>query len=111
MIAGPSLHRIASPLPGATVPAGQDLQIAWSRDEAADTASVETKRFKLDSTVDRGSLLVPGSYLPGKVGETQPDEVKVRRTNRVGLAGGIVGSEIRATVRNQVATFLVAPLP
>jgi hypothetical protein len=110
-IAGPALHRITNPLPGSSVPPQRDLRISWTLDDAADTASVETKEFKVDATQDLGQILVPGSYFPGKTGESTDDRVKIVRMTRVGLAGGTAGSAIEARVRNEVRTFFVAPLP
>lgn len=111
MIAGPSLHRIESPLPGAIVPAGQPVTVRWTRDGAADTASIETKKFKLEATADSGSYVVPGTAFPGKVGETEQDELRITRLTRVGLSGGVAGSQVEATVRNRVDSFLVAARP
>jgi hypothetical protein len=110
MIAGPTLHRITSPAPGAMVPPRQDLTIHWTRDGAADSASVETKEFKVDSTPDRGTYVVPGAHFPGKPGDTVEERAIVYRRTRVGLAGGTTGSQIEASVRNRVG-FLVAPRP
>jgi hypothetical protein len=110
-IAGPTLHRITSPLPGATIQPRQDLTIRWSRDAAADSAHVETKRFKIESTQDVGSFVVLGSNIPGKNGQTDEDQVTIIRSTRVGLAGGTAGSEITAKVRNRIERLVVAPLP
>src|SRR5207237_1491105 len=67
-IAGPSLHRITYPLPGATVPPNADLRVTWARSDASDAAQVQTKDFKVESTLDSGGYVVPGSNLQAKVG-------------------------------------------
>lgn len=101
LIQGPDLHTIAAPTAGQLIPAGQDLEVVWNRDLEADQAELETKKAKL-TVADTGSHILGGANFPGKPDKPEEDHLTIRRSRRVGLAGGVAGSELVVTVRNRI---------
>ncbi len=92
---GPGRHVIESPSNGSALSlddVGGSLEISWSVEDGlqADTVSVSLDESSFDATVDedKGKLDVEREFL--SLGD---EEVEVRRTNSIELAGGLVGSK------------------
>ena len=102
VIQGPDLHFIVSPQSGQLIPAGQDLEVIWNRDQEADQAELETKKAKNLVVTDSGSAVISGVHFPGKPDKAEDDHLTIWRSRRVGLAGGVAGSEMVVTVRNRI---------
>jgi hypothetical protein len=59
---------------------------------------------------DTGGFTLDASRFPGKPDKQEDDRVTLWRTKRVGLEGGVGGSELSVTVRNRVE-FLIDTTP
>lgn len=106
----PDIHVFKSPTPGQVVPAGQDLEVKWDRDEPADAAELESKKEGRIEIEDTGSYTLDATHFPGKPDKQEDDRITLWRTERVGLEGGVGGSELSVLVRNRVE-FLVDTTP
>jgi hypothetical protein len=78
------------------------LRLEWTG-EAADSVRVHSKDFEY-SGPDLGGVDMPASML-----EEESQEIDVRRANSVALAGGVPGSELRAS--HQVKSTLIVVNP
>jgi hypothetical protein len=106
----PDIHVFSNPTPGQVVPANQDLQVEWDRQGMADAAELESKKEGKIEVEDTGGFTLDASRFPGKPDKQEDDRVTLWRTKRVGLEGGVGGSELSVTVRNRVE-FLIDTTP
>jgi hypothetical protein len=106
----PDIHVFKSPTSGEVVPANQDLQVKWERDDVADAAELESKKEGKLEIEDTGSYTLDATLFPSKPDKQEDDHITLWRTKRVGLEGGVGGSELSVTVRNRVE-FLIDTAP
>jgi hypothetical protein len=99
----PGVHTFTAPTLGQVVPANADFQIQWSRESEADVASIKTKQLGDTDVQDTGSFPLAATNLQGDQDKQKDDEVILTRESRVGLTGGVGGSELEISIRNQVA--------
>jgi hypothetical protein len=105
---GPAIHHFTAPLPGATVDATMPLVVRWERDEEASIATIDTKELDSVAIGDTGTYTIPVGGLKSKENETESEELRLDRAERVTPAGAVVGSDLRVMVRNQI-DLVVAP--
>jgi hypothetical protein len=106
----PDIHVFINPTSGQVVPAGQDLEVRWAREERADAAELESRKEGKLEIDDTGSYILDATHFPGKPDKQEDDHITLWRTQRVGLEGGVGGSELSVMVRNRVE-FLVDTTP
>lgn len=107
---GPDIHTFTSPAPGAEVDASVALAVTWSRDDQAESATIRADETDDISMPDSGSYMLPTGSLKAKPDETEQNELRIRRTNRVTPEGAAGGSVMAITVDNRM-TVLAAPNP
>jgi len=105
---GPALHYFTAPTAGATVDATMPLAVTWSRDEGADSATLDTDMLDSVAIADSGTYSIPVGGLKSKSTETEQEHLRLDRAARVAPAGAIGGSEMRVRVRNDI-DLIVAP--
>jgi hypothetical protein len=110
MVLCPDIHSFTNPTSGQVVPAGQDLEVTWEREERADAAELESKKEGKLEIEDTGSYTLDATHFPGKPDKQEDDHITLWRTQRVGLEGGVGGSELSVMVRNRVE-FLIDTTP
>lgn len=103
VVGGPGVHNITTPAKNDTVVVFQPLLVRWTVPSRAKSAELETRDF--------GPLTLPdtGAYqIPGASNQARPDQrIRVFRFNEVDIAGGLVGSRLRVTVRKTVEPVVV----
>ncbi len=98
ILGGPGVHAITSPTTGSTAVAGQPMVVRWSVPSRAKTAEVENRDFGPFAVPDTGAFTIGGAFNPSR-----PDQrISVSRYNEVDIAGGILGSRMRVTVKTDV---------
>src|SRR5687768_8739297 len=89
-IVGPDLHVFTSP-GDEPVPADQDLTLEWTRDEAAEEASLSTNLMEDHAVDDTGASVIPAEFLADGV-DSYGDRPVLRRENRLIPGGAADGS-------------------
>jgi hypothetical protein len=103
VVGGMAVHRITTPAANATVTAGQPLTVTWTRPSEAIGANLETRDFVADGIPDAATYIVPGANNPAR-----PDQrIRLWRYNQVDIAGGLVGSRLRLSIRNTAEPIVV----
>jgi len=98
IVGGPGVHSITTPAQGATVTQLQPLTVRWTVPSRAKSAEIETRDFGPATLPDTGAYVIPGPNNPAR-----PDQrIRVFRFNEVDVAGGLLGSRLRVTVRKTV---------
>lgn len=105
---GPAPHHFTAPTPGATVDATLPLVVTWASEEDAASATISTRELNEVAIGDSGTYTIPVGGLKSKETETESERVRVDRSERVTPAGGVVGSDVRVLVRNEIE-LVVAP--
>lgn len=103
VLGGPGVHGITVPVKDATVAAGQPLTVRWTVPSRAKSAEVETRDVGPVTLPDTGAYIVPGANNPARLDQ----RIRVFRFNEVDIAGGLVGSRLRVTVRQTVEPVTV----
>lgn len=103
VVGGMSAHQITSPAANATVAADQPLTVTWSRPSEAAGAEISTRDFEAEGLPDTGSFTIPGTSNPPSTDQ----RIRVWRFNKVDIAGGLFGSELKLSVRNTVEPVVV----
>lgn len=98
VIGGMAAHVITSPSANDTVLANAPLVINWTRPSQAAGADVETQDFQAEGIPDSGTYTVPATGNPAR----DDGRVRIARFNRVDIAGGLFGSELKLKIRNTV---------
>lgn len=106
VVGGIAAHAITSPQRNDTVPANQPLTVRWTRPSEAAGADVETKDFSVDGIPDSGSFTIPASQNPPRADQ----RIRVCRFNRVDIAGGLFGSQLKLKIRNTLEPVVVEPV-
>lgn len=107
---GPDIHTFTSPAPRAEVDSTMQLAVTWERGDQADSASIRAKETDDISMPDAGSYMLAAGSLKAKKDETEENELRIRRTNRITPGGAAGGSVMAITVDNRM-TILAAPNP
>lgn len=103
VLGGPGVHNITTPMKNDTVAVNQPLLIRWSVPSKAKSAELETRDFGAITLPDTGAYRIPGVDNPAR-----PDQrIRVFRFNEVDVAGGLLGSRLRVTVRKTVEPIVV----
>lgn len=98
VLGGPGVHNITAPVKNATLAANQPVMVRWTVPSMAKSAEVETRDFGPATLPDTGAYQISGASNPAR-----PDQrIRVYRFNEVDIAGGLVGSRLRVTVRKTV---------
>ncbi|MBW3553215.1 MAG: hypothetical protein KY466_06890 [Gemmatimonadetes bacterium] len=103
VVGGMSAHEITSPTANATVAADQSLTVTWTRPSEAAGADIETRDFEAEGLPDTGSYTIPANGNPPSADQ----RVRVWRFNKVEIAGGLFGSQLKLSVRNTVEPVIV----
>lgn len=98
VIGGMAAHAITSPSANDTIPANAQLVITWTRPSEAAGADVETQDYQVEGIPDSGTYTVPAVSNPPR----DDGRIRIARFNRVDIAGGLFGSELKLKVRNTV---------
>jgi hypothetical protein len=101
-IDGPSLHSFAAPTAGAQVDSTMPLMIMWNANDAADSAALRTDQIDNLAIPDTGSYMLAAGSLKSAKDKAEPNTIRLTRTNRVIPAGGAAGSELSASVENEI---------
>jgi hypothetical protein len=105
---GPDIHVFTSPATTAAVDATQPVVVAWARDDEADSASIETREMNAIAIDDLGTFELPVGALRSKPDETEDELIRVTRTSRIPIDGGVAGSELTVAIENRIE-LLIAP--
>lgn len=103
IVGGPGVHNITTPVKNATVPANQPLLVRWTVPSKAKSAEVETRDLAPITLPDTGAYQIAGVNNPPRVDQ----RIRVHRFNEVDMAGGLIGSRLRVTVRKTVEPIQV----
>lgn len=104
VVGGPGVHNIITPVKNDTVAVNQPLLVRWTVPSRAKSVELETR--------DVGPITLPdtGAYRLTAADNNQirPDQrIRVFRFNEVDMAGGLIGSRLRITVRKTVEPVVV----
>lgn len=103
VVGGPGVHNITTPLKNDTVAVNQPLLVRWTVPSKARSAELETRDFGPITLPDSGSYRIAGIDNPAR-----PDQrIRVFRFNEVDMAGGLIGSRLRVTVRKTIEPVVV----
>ncbi len=103
IVGGPAVHNITTPVKNDTVVVNQPLLVRWTVPSQARSAEVETRDFGPITLPDTGAYRIAGVDNPAR-----PDQrIRVFRFNEVDMAGGLIGSRFRVTVRKTVEPVVV----
>ena len=103
VVGGPGVHNITTPLKNDTVAVNQPLLVRWTVPSRAKSAELETRDFGPITLPDTGAYRIAGIDNPAR-----PDQrIRVFRFNEVDMAGGLIGSRFRVTVRKTVEPVVV----
>lgn len=103
VVGGIAAHEILSPTLNDTIPAAQPLTVTWTRPSEAAGADVETRDYTAEGIADTGSHVVPMGFIQPRTDE----RVRVKRFNKVDIAGGLFGSELKLSIRVTVEPIVV----
>lgn len=107
---GPDVHTFSAPTAGATMDSTQPMDIAWTRDDAAETAALRTEVIDALSITDTGTYQLPAGSLRAEKDKTRENTIRIARTNRVTPVGAAGASEMSVTIGNRI-TILAQPNP
>lgn len=99
---GPDIHSFTKPLAGASVDATLPLEITWSCDDTADTASLRTEEISDIAMPDTGKYMLAVGGIRSEPDKVRQNELRIRREDRVTPAATIGGSEWTVTVENRI---------
>ncbi len=103
IVGGPGVHTITTPAPYDTLVVFQPVLVRWTVPSRAKSAEVETRDLGPTTLPDSGAYQIPGPS-----SQARPDQrVRVFRFNEVDVAGGLLGSRLRVTVRRTVEPIVV----
>jgi hypothetical protein len=108
---GPDIHTFTAPTAGASVDSTMPLDIAWSRDDTADTAAIRTGILDQGlSITDSGAYQLPAGSLRAERDQVRENSIRITRTNRVTPVGAAGGSEMSVSISNSI-NVLAKPNP
>ena len=110
-IDGPDIHTITSPTAAASVDSTMAINLAWARDNAADTAALDAHDLIDNGGLtmnDSGSFTIPPLTLKADKSQSRQGTLRVTRTNRVAPAGAATGSLVTVSIENSVDVVVLA---
>lgn len=107
---GPNVHTFSDPIAGETVDATLPLDVKWSGDHAADSASIDTENLDRVSIPDSGNYSMAAGALKSKKDQAQENQIRIVRTNRVSPTGATAGSQLSVSIENDI-TVVAMPNP
>lgn len=110
IVDGPDIQVFTSPAKGATVDATQPIATTWSREAAADSASLDAGEGPEIGIDDTGSYSVTAGTLKAEKDRANTNTLRLERSNRVTPAGAAPGSSVTVGVRNEL-DVVAAPCP
>ncbi|HEU5303885.1 MAG TPA: hypothetical protein VFU40_04510 [Gemmatimonadales bacterium] len=103
VVGGMSAHRILQPPADTTITANQPFTVTWTRPSEAVAADLETRDFSTTGIPDAGTFTISAADNPAR-----PDQrIRLWRYNRVDIAGGLPGSQLKLSIRNTVEPVIV----
>lgn len=110
---GPSWHKLSAPASGAVVDAALALAITWAPADEADETRIESREYDTVIGNDPGAFDLPPDVLRVQTDREEDERVRVARSMRLDLTGGLPDSSFTIAVRNGVSFFTarVIPLP
>jgi len=102
VLGSPGAHAINAPALNGTVTANQPLDVSWTTPAMAKSATVTTRNYTIQ-VPDTGAYTIPAANNPVRTAQ----RVVITRTNETDIAGGLPGSNIRASVTTTVDPFNV----
>ena len=99
---GPDVQEITAPAAGAVVVANQSLVIRWSRGWPAGEAVIESRDYVGAPERDDNESVIPPSGSPPRTDQ----RLRVTRTNRTLVAGGLPGSSFSVGIRNSIQPII-----
>lgn len=103
VVGGMAAHAITTPEPNDTVTAAQALAVTWTRPSEAAGVELESREFSVEGVPDSGSYTIPA----GSLDPRDDERIRVWRFNQVQIAGGLVGSRLKLSIRNSVEPLIV----
>jgi hypothetical protein len=101
-IDGPSLHSFTAPTAGAQVDSTMPVMLTWRANDAAESAALRTDRIDNLAIPDTGTYMMAAGSLKSAKDQAEQNTIRLTRTNRVTPAGGAAGSELAASVENEI---------
>jgi len=105
---GPDVHVFTAPLPGDTLDSLVPVELTWDCDDNADIITLRAGEVDNIAITDQGTFTLPAGTLRNDSGQTVENELRLSRTNRVTPSGGVPGSELAVSVRQEI-TVLAQP--
>jgi len=99
---GPDIHVFTAPTAGATVDSTMPLDVTWSRNVVADSASIRTEQLDALAIDDTGSFTLAGGALQAERDQARVNTLRIVRTNRVTPAGAAGISQLAVTIENEI---------
>ena len=103
VVGGPGVHNITLPPKNDTLAVNQPVLVRWSVPSKAKSAELETRDFGPVTLPDTGAYQIAGANNPARADQ----RIRVFRFNEVDMAGGLIGSRLRVTVRKTVEPLVV----
>lgn len=105
---GPDIHVFTAPLPGDTVDSLQPLDLTWDCDDTADEITLRAGEVDNIAITDQGSFTLPAGTLRADSSQSVDNELRLTRSNRVTPSGGVPGSELTVSVRQEITVLAAA---
>lgn len=103
VVGGMAVHAIMTPARNDTVFANQALAVTWTRPSEAAGADLETRDYEVENIQDAGSFTIAATENPPR----DDQRIRIARFNRVNMAGGLLGSRLKLSIRNSVEPLVV----
>lgn len=109
---GPDVHTFTAPNPAmaAAVDPTTPLAVAWQRAEAADRATIQTRRSRRYTIDDTGAFELGPDDLTSRPDQPSEETITLDRSHTVVPAGAAAASTFTVTVRNELK-LVVQPIP
>jgi hypothetical protein len=107
-LVGPDLHVFTSPDGSEAIDATVPLVVEWSREDEADTASIESREMDAVDIPDTGSFELPLGTLRSSPDQAEDEELRLTRSSRLVPSGAVAGSELRVRIENRVELIVAA---
>jgi hypothetical protein len=105
---GPDLHVFTAPAATGAVDATVPVTVRWSRGDAADAATIETRELDRVAIDDTGSYELPVGALRSRDDRTEEEEIRLVRIARIVPAGAVAGSQLRVRVENRLPLVIAS---
>ncbi len=99
---GPDIHTFSKPQAGATVDSTLPLEITWSSDDTADSASLRAEQIEDIAMPDTGKYVLAVGGIRAENDKIRENDLRIRRADRVTPASTIGGSEWTVSIDNRI---------